>query len=70
MLSRDYVNRIQINDKIGAGLPLTPNYSTIYPKVITVIISSELSIPFFHLIYYNCWRFQGIYFGLFIYLNT
>ena len=34
MLSRDYVNRIQINDKIGAGLPLTPNYSTIYPKVI------------------------------------
>lgn len=34
MLSRDYVNRIQINDKIGAGLPLTPNYSAIYPKVI------------------------------------
>ena len=34
MLSRQYVNRIKINDKIGAGSPLTPNYNIIYPKIV------------------------------------
>ena len=34
MLSRQYVNRVKINDKIGAGLPLTPNYNMIYPKIV------------------------------------
>ena len=34
MLSREYVNRIHVNTKIGAGMPLTPNYSAIYPKIV------------------------------------
>lgn len=37
MLSRDYVNRIQINTKIGAGMPLSPNYNSIYPKVVSSV---------------------------------
>lgn len=34
MLSRQYINRVKINDKIGAGLPLTPKYNFIFPKVV------------------------------------
>ena len=34
MLSRQYVNRVKVNDKIGAGFPLTPNYNIIFPKTV------------------------------------
>ena len=34
MLSRQYLNRVKINDKIGAGMPLTPNYNIIFPKTV------------------------------------
>ena len=43
MLSREYVNRIQINNKIGANLPLKPNYSSIYPKIIMSVKFSNLN---------------------------
>ena len=43
MLSRDYVNRIQLNDKIGAGMPLTPNYSYVFPKVVMSVKYSTKS---------------------------
>ena len=34
MLSREYLNRMKVNNnKIGSGLPLSPNYSYIYPKI-------------------------------------
>ena len=34
MLSREYINRERVNDKIGAGQPYTPNYNIIFPKTI------------------------------------
>lgn len=37
MLSRDYVNRIHINNRIGAGMPYSPKYSSIFPKVINSV---------------------------------
>ena len=37
MLSRDYVNRIHINTKIGAGMPYSPQYSSIFPRVINSV---------------------------------
>ena len=43
MLSRAYVNRIQINDKIGANRPLEPNYSSIYPKIVQSVKYSTLN---------------------------
>ena len=43
MLSRDYVNRIQINAKIGSGMPLTPNYSYVFPKVVMSVKYSTKS---------------------------
>ena len=43
MLSREYVNRIQLNDKIGAGMPLTPNYSYVFPKVVMSVKYSTKS---------------------------
>ena len=38
MLSRQYVNRVKVNNKIGAGLPLTPKYNIIYPKVVMKVM--------------------------------
>ena len=38
MLSRQYINRVKVNDKIGAGLPLTPNYNMIYPKIVMNVV--------------------------------
>ena len=35
MLSRDYVNRVQVDNKIGAGMSLEPNYTYFFPKVVT-----------------------------------
>ena len=43
MLSRQYVNRVKINDKIGAGLPLTPKYNIIYPKVVMKVMYKKRS---------------------------
>ena len=37
MLSRDYVNRIHKNTKIGAGMPYSPQYSSIFPRVINSV---------------------------------
>ena len=37
LLSRDYVNRIHMNDRIGAGMSFSPNYSSIFPKVINSV---------------------------------
>ena len=37
MLSREYVNRKHKDDKIGAGMPLTPNYDSIYPKILNSV---------------------------------
>ena len=45
MLSREYVNRIKLDDKIGAGMPLTPNYESIYPKIVnSVKYSTKISL--------------------------
>ena len=37
MLSREYVNRIHINKRIGVKTPLSPRYSSIFPKVINSV---------------------------------
>ena len=35
MLSRDYVNRVQVDNKIGAGMSLEPNYTYFFLKLVT-----------------------------------
>ena len=43
MLSREYVNRVQVDEKIGAGMSLEPNYTYFFPKVVTNVKYSTKS---------------------------